>query len=97
MVLKEPTSSNLAARAHAIASHARDRAESDRERNRRECPELAAFVDEYRHMGKCTFAICGERVFGRPAIDRIRDSGGKGIAVVASRSCVPGKPLKVGK
>jgi len=75
----------LAARVAAIAAQARDRAVSDRERNRGEYPEFVEWVALWVDMGKLSY-VDQPRVWGKTAEERARDAGGLGVAVVASAS-----------
>jgi biotin-(acetyl-CoA carboxylase) ligase len=75
-------SPDLAQRALAHADDARAR----RERNRRECPELAAFADKWAHMGRPIFVDYPGRTIGERFADRVKRQGGLGVAVQASVS-----------
>lgn len=84
-------SPDLLDRVALIRDGARARVESDRERNRREMPACAALMDELT------------AAFGKPQWLRLTEGGrtvehgrplAYTVAVQASATCKPGKPLK---
>lgn len=87
-----------AARAAAIAISARARVESDRERIQRENAELFAwrqqFLDTFGAAPSYMTEFSTGRTWGKTAEQRVKAEGGLGIAVQASETPKPGKPLK---
>lgn len=86
-------SSDLAARA---LSHVTETREAARERIQRENAELFVWRQQFLAMGASTYLRCEVtgREWGKDICQRVREAGGKGIAVQASASCKPGKQLK---
>ena len=74
---------DLAERVAAIAAQARDRAVSDRERNRSDYPEFVAWLEQWRDMGRLTY-VDQPREWGKTCAQRAQDEGGLGVCVVAS-------------
>lgn len=84
---------DLAARA---LSHVTETREAARERIQRENAELFVWRQQFLDMGASTYLRCEVtgREWGKDICQRVREAGGRGIAVQASPPCKPGKPLK---
>lgn len=84
---------DLAARALSHVAETRADAQA---RIQRDNADLFAWRAPFLAMGESGYLRCltTGREWGTPAEQRARDAGGKGVAVQASATCKPGKPLK---